>query len=152
MKLIMTLLLAALTAGGDREYDSRLNGTWRSNRDETVATEFKRDPRWTNAPPEKIERFRDMFGRMTITYSNEVITTDFKGGPTTFRYKVVNRGDQFVVIRTRGGILDDRNWRIDFTKDRGGYWIDFGAFGIREKFDRISAQPIGSASAASSQP
>ncbi len=84
-----------------------------------------------------------MFGYMVITYSNEVASTEFKGKSSEFRYRVVDSGDDYVVIRARGGALDGWKYRIDFTPDRAGYWIDFGLFGIREKFDRvIPGQPV----------
>ena len=80
--------------------DPRLHGTWHSNRDATVAAAFQRDPRWTNSPPERVERFRDIFGHMTITYSNGVQTADYKGEVESFRYRVVDRGADYVVIRS----------------------------------------------------
>ena len=68
MRFTLFIFVVALVAGCARD-DARLQGTWRSNREATVAAAFQRDPRWTNAAPEKVERFGDMFGHMTITYS-----------------------------------------------------------------------------------
>src|SRR4051794_40089639 len=62
----LALFLIVGFLGGCATDDPRLQGAWRSNRDATVATTFQRDPRWTNAPPEKVQRFKDMFGRLTI--------------------------------------------------------------------------------------
>ena len=56
-----------------------LQGTWRSNREATVAAAFHHDPRWTNAPPKKVARFREMFGDMTVTYYNGIATSSFCG-------------------------------------------------------------------------
>jgi len=138
----MLLGLASIAlVGCSTTYDSRLNGSWRSNREETVAEAFRQDPRWLQAPHEKVERFKDLFGNMTVTYSNSVITTSSNGNLDTMHYEVVKLGEDFVVIRTKEGVFRDKNMRIDFAADGGGYWID--NFGIlpREKFDKVSAEP-----------
>jgi len=128
--------------------DARLHGTWRSNRDATVAAAFERDPRWTNASPEKVERFSDMFGHMTVTYSNGTLTTLYKGEESTLRYRVVASGDDYLVIRTEGSIMeDDRDIRIRFFDQDTAYWIDTGplGFGLEERFDRVITEPDGAA-------
>jgi hypothetical protein len=119
--------------------DPRLHGTWHSNRDATVAAAFQRDPRWTNAPPEKVERFSDVFGHMTITYSNGVQTADYKGDVESFRYRVVKRGPDYVVIRSDATMDKGRDIRIRFVDGDTGYWIDAGplGFGMEERFDRV---------------
>ena len=121
--------------------DPRLNGTWQSNRDASVAELFRRDPRWTNAPPQRIERVRDLFGHMAVTYSNGIMTVRFREDVGTLHYSVVRRGDDFVVIRIKGGIQDGEEVRIRFVDGGGGYWVTTKAFpmdtGISEKFDRL---------------
>src|SRR5512133_4182295 len=85
--IFVILTLAAVAASvGCAKSDPRLSGTWRSNREESVADAFRRDPRWTNASPEKIERFRDMFGHMTLSYSNGTVTTSCRGEERSLRY------------------------------------------------------------------
>src|SRR5947208_8112971 len=111
-KLALTAMVACT---GCAKSDSRLNGVWQSNRDESVADAFRRDPRWTNAPPEKVERFRDMFGHMTLTYSNGVVTTRYRGEEGTLRYTAEDRGGDYVAIRMHGGIQDGETIRIRFV-------------------------------------
>jgi len=77
MRFQPLILILGFLAGCARD-DTRLHGEWRSNRDATVAAAFQRDPRWTNAAPEKVERFRDMFGHMTVIYSNGMATSSFR--------------------------------------------------------------------------
>ena len=50
MRFTPFIFVLALVAGCSRD-DARLQGTWRSNRNATVAAAFQRDPRWTNAAP-----------------------------------------------------------------------------------------------------
>jgi len=137
MRLTPFILFLALVAGCSRD-DSRLQGTWRSNRDATVAAAFQRDPRWTNATPEKVERFRDMFGHMTITYSKGTMTSDYRGEAGSFLYRVLERGSNFVVIRSDAPLDKDRDIRIRFA-DGDSYWIDTGPLGngLEERFDRV---------------
>jgi hypothetical protein len=139
MKFAPFILVLGLIATSDTD-DTRLNGTWHSNRDETVADAFKRDPRWTNASPAKIAGFRDLFGHMTITYSNGIGTSLYDGKESTWHYRVVERGNDFVVIRSDA-------WgekRIRFVNGDQGYWIDAGfpARGLQEKFDRVSTNRV----------
>jgi len=138
MRFTPFVLALALLAGCAHD-DPRLQGTWHSNRDATVAAAFQRDPRWTNAPPEKVERFRDMFGHMTITYTKGTMTSDYRGEVSSFPYRVVESGSNFVVIRSDAPLDKDRDIRIRFVDGDSGYWIDTGplGFGLEERFDRV---------------
>jgi len=138
MKFAPFILVLALVAGCAHD-DARLHGTWHSNREATVAAAFERDPRWTNAAPAKVERFKDMFGHMSITYSNGIATTDSHSEVESFRYRVVSRGSDYVVIHADTPIDKNRDIRITFVDGGAGYWIDTGAlgFGLQERFDRV---------------
>jgi hypothetical protein len=142
--LFVTALLAGCTTHRD---DARLQGTWHSNRNATVAAAFERDPRWTNAPPEKVQRFRDIFGYMTLTYSNGIATSNFRGETNSFRYRVIKRRADYVVIRDDAPAEAGQSIRIRFENGNTAYWIasPFG-FGIEERFDKVIAPP-GSAPA-----
>lgn len=147
MRLVVAsvLILAAVGCSTTRPTDPRLIGTWQSNRDQTVAEIFRRDPKWTNASPEKVQKLRDIFGHMRITYSANSITTEFRGEKERLGYRVVDRGDDFVVIRIKGGLEDGHNQRIRFVDDGRAYWLhSFLAPNIEERFDRV-AEPSGSA-------
>jgi len=139
MRLAPLVVVLALCTGCSRD-DARLQGTWRSNRDATVAAAFRRDPAWTSAAPEKVERFRDMFGHMTITYSRGTVTSDLRGEVNSFRYRVLESGSDYVVIRSDAPLVRDTDIRIRFVDDDAGYWIDIGPLGngLEERFDRVT--------------
>jgi hypothetical protein len=135
-------ILTLLVFVGCASDDARLHGTWRSNRDATVAAAFKRDPRWTNAPPQKVERFRDMFGHLSITYSNCVGTAHNRDEAYSFRYHVVRRGPNYLVMRDDAPMDIGRDIRIRFEDGGASYWIDTGplGFGLEERFDEIQTR------------
>jgi hypothetical protein len=137
MRLHPLIVVLALVAGCSRD-DARLQGTWHSNRDATVAAAFRRDSAWTNAAPEKVERFKDMFGHMTIIYSKGTVTSDFRGETGSFRYRVLESGSNYVVIRGDAPLVKGRDVRIRFVEDDTGYWVDTGLLnGLEERFDRV---------------
>lgn len=138
MRFTPFIFLLALAAGCTRD-DPRLQGTWRSNRDATVSVAFQRDPRWTNAPPERVARFKDMFGHMTITYTKGTMMSDYRGEVGSFAYRVLEKGSNYVVIRSDAPLEKDRDIRIRFVDGDGAYWIDTGPLGngLEERFDRV---------------
>ena len=157
----MLLMLTGLLVGCSDD-DPRLQGTWKSNREETVAAVFKDDPKWAAATSERKEEFSRFFGNMTITYSNQVATMvtpaiqmrsmTLPASTNTSRYKVVERGPNHVVLEveedevaqqiaqelslsSQGNIR-----RIEFVEDAKGYWTEMGfpMADKKEKFDRVS--------------
>ncbi len=139
MKISPLALVFLLISGCARD-DARLHGTWRSNRDATVAAAFERDPRWKTAPPEKVAGFRELFGRMRVTYSKRTATSDYRGEASRFGYRVVKSGPDFVVIRMDTPHDQERDIRIRFVDGGSSYWIESGSLGngIEERFDRVA--------------
>lgn len=143
MRFTTLLFIVALLAGcATHRDDARLQGTWHSDRAATVAAAFKRDPRWANAPPEKVQRFGEIFGNMTLTYSNGIATSNFHGEKETFHYRVVKRGADYIVIRNDAPAEAGQDIRIRFVDGNTAYWVTspFG-FGIEERFDKLTALP-----------
>ncbi len=114
---------------------------------------FRRDPRWTNAPPERVQKLKDLFGHMRITYSASSITTEFRGEKERLGYTVLDQGDDFVVFRIKGGLEDGEEVRIRFVDDARAYWVHSSAApNIEERFNRVTepggpanrGQPLGS--------
>lgn len=139
MKFAPLIILLGLLIGCARD-DVRLHGTWRSNRDATVAAAFQRNPNLTNLPPERLERFKDVFGHLAMTYSNGMATTVFRGkNEGTFRYRVVVKASDFVVIRSDSPWEKDQDFKIRFVDGGRAYWIDATAK-IDERFDRVEGQ------------
>ncbi len=83
-----------------------------------------------------------MFGHMTLTYSNGMVTSSFHGKVDSFRYRVVERGSDCLVMRTDTLMDKDRDIRVRFVDGGSGYWVDTGplGFGLQERFDRVSAE------------
>jgi hypothetical protein len=131
-------MLLLLSAGCARS-DSRLLGTWPSNRDATVAAAFQSDPRWTNATPDHIARFKEMFGHLTITYTKNSIKTEGIGQSDSFPYRVVESGSNYVVIHDDAPLDKGRDIRIRFLSGNASYWIDLGPLGngLEERFDKL---------------
>ena len=155
MKHAAVLIVAALLAGcATHRDDPRLQGTWHSNREATVAEAFRRDPRWTNAPPERVEQFRDIFGHMTIAYSNGMQTVEFRGETRSFGYRVIERGRDYVIISSQPALDKGRGVRIRFVDHNTAYWIDTGplGLGLQERFDRVTKPANPQAGAHGRQP
>jgi hypothetical protein len=154
----MLLLVCGLLSGCRSPDDPRLQGTWKSNREATVAAAFAKDPRWTNATPEHIEQFKNLFGGLTLTYSNCSVrmqmpeyTLTYSNGlkrinvpaeDSLLRYHVVKLGQDFVVIRPDEGLEKSHNIRMRFVDNGNGYWTEtFFRAGPEEKFDRVATEP-----------
>ena len=136
----MLFFAAVLLAGcATRKDDARLQGMWRSNGDATVAAAFERDPRWKNAPPEKVQRFKDLFGKLTISYADGVATAQGIGETFSFHYQVVEHGADYVVIRDDSPEDAGRDIKIRFVDGDAGYWVNTGPLGrgLQERFDRV---------------
>jgi hypothetical protein len=135
MKTTPFLLILVLVVGCNRD-DARLQGTWRSNRDASVAAAFKQDPHWVSATPAEIERFTNLFGHMIVTYSNNIGTSVSDGKVTTIHYSVVRRGSDYVVIRPDNWPYDTR---ISFVDGDTGYWVHSSpdGTGSQERYDKF---------------
>ncbi len=142
MKQILILIACSLLSGCTTSYDSRLNGTWKSNREATVAEAIRNDPRWEEVSKEKRDRFEGIFGEMTLTYNNNEITSLYGGETNIYRYKLIQTGNDFCIIRPLSGTAKNQDCRIEFEADRSGYWIDCG-HGFSEKFDKYGTEQAG---------
>ena len=127
--------------------DDRLLGTWRSNGEQTIANMLKRDARWTAVPPDRMQKVRDMFGQMTVTYGEGTVVTRFNGEEATLRFKVVESGPDHVVIRIKGGLEDGQKKRLRFVDDARAYWIQSSLDPrIEERFDKMDDAGAGNVS------
>jgi hypothetical protein len=141
--LALCMALLALTIGcsttNSKLADKRLIGTWRSNAELTLANLYRQDPRWTNAPPARLEQLRSLFGRMTITFGKGTITAHYNAKEQQLGYEVVEHGPDYVLIQVKGGSEDGQRERLRFVDGDKGYWIQsLQAPEIEERFDKIS--------------
>jgi len=140
MKLTLVILaclsLVSLVACRSAREEPRLQGTWRSNSDETVSA-WRRDGA---LPVNVIDQFEgDVLGKMSVTYSGRRVTSTTGGDWTEVsEYRVVESGDDFVVIEQFSDVYKRTlRWRVRFVK--GGYWISNDEIlkGYTEKFDLV---------------
>jgi hypothetical protein len=133
MKFAPLLFVAALLAGCvTHRDDARLQGTWVLNCSATAAAS-------SNLPPHKV----------FVTYSHgaEVVKcgeAQYGNWNVAFHYHVVERGSNYIVIRTTAPVDKKRPIHIRFVDEDCGYWIDAGplGYGIQERFDKLQTKPL----------
>ena len=138
----VALFLSLVVCAGCSSDDVRLHGTWRSNREATVAEIFRADAHWATASPEKRAKLADLFGNLSVTFSNRVITTLINGKVDLIGYRVVSRGSDYEVIHFDEGLDAGADIRIRFVDGGSAYWIGGGVImlGMQERFDRVADQ------------
>jgi FtsP/CotA-like multicopper oxidase with cupredoxin domain len=121
--------------------DARLQGTWRLNREETIAAAAKQDPKL--ASPEAVERFRRTLRNLTLTFANGVV--GLREGPEegSRPYRVIERGGDYVVIHTiYYGREEKADVRIHFSSNGASCWMEgWLGGGHPQKFDRVVTEP-----------
>jgi len=140
LRQISGLLLGSLTAATlvscrTPQVEARLEGSWRSNKDETVA-------RWKQErvlSPVVIENFeKNVLGKMTMTYGEGKVTATLGNWKEVQPYEIVESGKDYVILE-QFSILFESNLRLKLQFANGGYWVfnDAIAEGYVEKFDRL---------------
>ena len=140
MKLSLLILIVGflfvLTACRSIRHDPRLDGSWRSNRDETVFA-WKREG---NVPEKVIDRFeKEVLGKMVVTYAGHRVTSTSDHWVENSKYRIVESGADYVVFDQFSSVYNrELRWRVRFVAD--GYWIsnDDILNGYTEKFDRVT--------------
>jgi len=135
--ILACLCLITLMAYRSGRTESRLQGTWRSNKDETVS-QWRRDGVLT---ARVIERFEsEVLGKMSVTYAGRRVTSTTGSDWTEVsEYRVVESGGDFVVFDQFSDVYKRTlRYRVRFVKD--GYWISNDEIlkGYTEKFDLVS--------------
>jgi hypothetical protein len=142
MKLTILIVLAclcfvAVIASRLPRGESRLQGTWRSNKDETISA-WRRD---AVIPANVIARFEDeVLGKTTVTYSGRRITSTTGSDWTDVsEYRVVESGDGFVVFDSFSSVYKRMlRYKVRFVPN--GLWISNDEIlkGYTEKFDLVN--------------
>lgn len=132
------LCLAIALTGCDAkpEGDSRLQGTWRSNKEATVAA-------WRRAnvfPAKFIDHCeKELLGKaVLICTGDQVTTTNVSGVVETSIYRVIETGGDYAVMEGYDLVQKKpAKFTIRFVKD--GYWVlsDEPIKGYFEKFDLV---------------
>jgi len=76
--------------------DPRLIGTWKSDADATIAELRKSRP----VTDKQEQALRQIFGKLTITYTATAMTTDFEGKVETHSYRMIAKDEDSVVFKT----------------------------------------------------
>ena len=113
--------------------DTRLRGTWRSDRHRTLA-EWRFTKRLT---PERRRKFLGIFGKLRVTYTPTRIRGVFDDYRFTQRYEVLGSDSDTVAIRYEDTQVTGQ-WCIQHIHFDGSdrYWIALGC--NREWFRRVS--------------
>ncbi len=135
--ILACLCLVTLMACRSARSEPRLQGTWRSNKNETLSA-WRRD---AVIPAKVVDKFEsEVLGKMSVTYSGRrVMSTTGSDWTEVSEYRVVESGDDFVVFDQFSDVYKRTlRWRVRFVKD--GYWISNDEIlkGYIEKFDLVS--------------
>jgi hypothetical protein len=134
--LLACLIIATLIACRPAQHEPRLQGTWRSNKQETVAA-WRRDG---VLPAKVVDHFEStVLGKMVVTYSGRRVTsTTGTDWSEVSEYRVVEVGNDFVVFDQFSDVYKRTlKYKVGFVKD--GYWISNDEIlkGYTEKFDLV---------------
>ena len=114
--------------------DQRLQGTWRSNKEETLA-------RWKEEatfPPSSIARLEPLLGNTTVVFAGGKVTTTAEHWTEVSRCRLVKSGKDYVVVEQFSKVHNRHLRFVVFFVD-DGFWSasDDIIKGYIEKFDRI---------------
>lgn len=136
---VSLLILATGCATLSSSYDERLLGSWKSNKAMTLERLRKERPDYIEKlGKEKFKTFSDLFGKMVVTYTKNQAITRLGGDVNEIDYEVLDKGDDFVVIKF---YTADSTSGVDYIKfDETGYWLKPGGSAFAERFDRIKSK------------
>ncbi len=110
-------LLAILLPGCTTLRDTRLDGTWVSDRETTVA--YNR----TISPKMNWDRYSQLFGFFRLTYDSKQITSDLRGQIEHEPLRIVRKEADSVTLRTWDTLEQKyRNVTVHFI-DADTYWL-----------------------------
>ncbi len=137
MKQILLISIILLFSGCTARYDERLLGSWKSDREGTVAEFVRRFPDRFEGKPEKKEKFSKIFGHQTHTFTPNDVTVEFPDSAYTIRYKVLEIGNDYVLIETYGEYGDEI--KIKFTDNFNSFWLNEDS-SFLEKYTKIDTE------------
>ena len=127
--LVCVVFISATVFAGNE----KLIGTWKSNKDATVAY-LKTHTKLTS---QQLDKLATVFGKMTITFDAKNVT--FKSGDWKFTsaYKVISETKDSITIESEDpGTKKPSQGKLEF--DGNGFWCpDDKIPGFKEKFDKV---------------
>jgi hypothetical protein len=137
--LIALVAVLFLPTRAARLTDDRLLGTWQSDADRTIAGIRARRP--VNDKQEAA--FRTLFGKLRVTYTPTILTTDLDGKSEPGRYEVLGKDKHSVAIREikdkpspLDGVIEISEFTVIQFDGPNSYWLYTQIGGIREYFKR----------------
>jgi hypothetical protein len=110
--------------------DKRLLGTWKSDRRRT----FKDFVPPRRLRGRKLNRFKTIFGKLTVRYTRHKVHSDYEGSLQSVDYELLGSDADSVVIMVSGQVpADSKIQHIHFEGKY--YWISLE--GLREYFRRV---------------
>lgn len=104
--------------------------TWKSDKDATV--------KWIDAQrpnQEKNEKLKELFGKMTISFTSESVTTALNGKSDERPQKIIGQTTREIASITNDFLLKrDVIVVIEIDEDENGYWVYNSQFDIKEHF------------------
>lgn len=143
IRVLYLIFLSALQSRAADNVSSWLVGSWKSNRDLTVASVHLDH----ELPTDKRARFENLFGQMTATYTPTEATffmpaiEKYPEWTSTESYRVVAVVGKRIVIRHKNPRTKVEESSIMYFESHDRYWVDLtstkGVASGREYFDRI---------------
>lgn len=119
-----------------QKFDRRLIGTWKSDRRRTFL-HYKPPEDFTS---EKLDKFKSVFGKLTIRWGRGKYYTLLNGFRDVQSYEIVASDHDSVVVRIRHEIYGhDCLRQICFDGDH--YWIALDGGDLCEWFKRVKSKP-----------
>ena len=135
--IILAFLLAGFLLSCEQSRpEPRLQGTWRSNKEETVAA-WRRDGLIASRVIDQFEK--DVLGKMTVTFAGRRVTSTSGDWTEIGDYQLVESGTDYVIYNLFSKV-HGRDLRMMVRFVKGGYWISNDEIlkGYTEKFDRVN--------------
>lgn len=137
-KQILLVAFFIFLSGCATQHDERLLGSWRSDKEGTVAEYDRRFPKRFEGKPEIKIKFSRIFGNMTHTFSLKNLTVLYEDNAFTVGYKVLKIDTDSVLIKTFGE--DGEEIKIRFVDNLNSYWVNEDS-DFPEKFTKIETEP-----------
>lgn len=118
-------------AAEERRTDSRLLGTWRSDKERTIA-------HWCHLTETSLEKRRKLdgvFGKLTVRFTETNIESELDGVADSVSYSVVTSDASSVVVTYKGPLGSQELQHIHFEED--SYYVLVG-YNV-EFFKRVKA-------------
>jgi hypothetical protein len=138
MRNFNIVIICLFLCGCATQYDERLLGSWRSDREGTIAEYTRRFPIRFEGNTETKEKFKQIFGNLIHTFTLNDLTVEYEDNVFTVGYKVLKLEKDYVLIKTYGE--DGEEIKIRFVDDLNSYWVNEDS-DFPEKFTKINTEP-----------